>query len=111
MQRNTYPAADLVDRTLESISISRGQRACFLANGKRHGLGIVGDPLTPYLDARHEGYSLRLPDDLRALRVYEIDWDATPLKSGRHPRVRRPLAALGAVDVQLAPVAIEGEAK
>lgn len=107
---NTQERADeFVQVEILAISIYDGHRATFTAAGRMHGLGVVGEPLLPYLDHRAEGYLLTLPPDIRNLRVWERDWTRAPLKSGKQPKRYIPISALGAPDVQLP--AVDGEAK
>lgn len=84
--------------TIERITIAAGLRSCTI-EGTRHGLGVVGEPLRPYLAARHDHRDLALPDDIRDLRVIEVDFDSEPTKRGTYRHTHVPVTALGADDI------------
>ncbi|MBH0098685.1 hypothetical protein I6E68_05960 [Salinibacterium sp. NSLL150] len=89
---------------LEHISIFNGSRVTNVVDpdtGKKrtHGLGAVGDPITPYLDHRAEGYYLEIFPGSAAPVVHEIDLRGPRLASGKFPSKRVPWSALGADDI------------
>ncbi len=95
---------DYIEVPLTHITIFDGARVTSVADphtGKRrtHGLGAVGDPLTPYLDHRTEGYLLVVSGGAQAPLVREVDTRAKPLASGKYPSRRLPWSAAGAPDV------------
>lgn len=64
-----------------------------------HGLGLVGQPLLPYLGAR-SAYEIALPD--RPVEVWAILVDLPRYASGHYRRARVDFDALGAPDVTAA---------
>ncbi|WP_167140221.1 hypothetical protein [Diaminobutyricimonas sp. TR449] len=94
----------MLEIPLKHISIFDGTRVTSIVHpltGKKrtHGLGAVGDPITPYLDHRSEGYFLIILPGADAPAVHEIDTKGTPTTSGKLPSKHVPWSALGADDV------------
>lgn len=100
---------DLPTAPIARILIMNGVRTANVRPGRGlwhcHGLGSVGEPLAPYLGTRaSHGYAITLPDDRRDLEIFEVDFRAQPLASGRYPKRRATWEALGATDMPTLPL-------
>lgn len=76
---------------------------------RSHGLGLVGEPLIPYLGARAEGYEVSFPVNLGDVQIYEVDAAGERDLRGYYPQRRVPWAALGMPDEELDAIRAEAQ--
>lgn len=93
----------VITEEIVSLEIADAYRTAKTESGHRHGMGVLGEDIFPYLHHRVRrgtelGVNLVWPEDLRDIKVIRLKTEQEPRKNGRLPVEAQPWDALRAPD-------------